>query len=73
MTSGPKPDAERITDLETRSAFQEEAFEELSSVVADQMRQLEALEKKLEVLKEKVESPGAPGSDAPQNDTPPHY
>ena len=73
MTSGPKPDSERITDIETRSAFQEEAFEELSSVVADQMKQLEALEKKLEVLKEKVESPDAPGSDAPQNDPPPHY
>ena len=73
MTSGPKPDGERIADIESRSAFQEQAFEELSAVVAEQMKQLEALEKKLEALKEKVESPGAPGSDAPQNDPPPHY
>ena len=73
MTNGPKPDSERITDIETRSAFQEQAFEEWSAVVAEQMRQLEKLEKKLDELKEKVESPGAPGGDAPQNDPPPHY
>ena len=73
MTNGPKPDSERITDLETRSAFQEHAFEELSEVVADQMRQIDKLEKKLEALKEKVESPGSPAGDAPQNDPPPHY
>jgi SlyX protein len=73
MTNGPKPDSERITDLETRSAFQEHAFEELSEVVADQMRQIDKLEKKLEVLKDKVESPGSPAGDAPQNDPPPHY
>jgi len=73
MTNGPKPESERITDLETRSAFQEEAFEELSAVVAEQMRQLEKLEKRLADLKEKVESPGSPGGDAPQNDPPPHY
>ena len=73
MTSGPKPDGERITNIETRSAFQEQAFEELSAVVAEQMRQLEKREKKLEDLKEKGESPGAPGGDAPQNDPPPHY
>ena len=73
MTNGPKPESERITDLETRSAFQEEAFEELSAVVAEQMRQLEKLEKRLEDLKAKVESSGSPGGDAPQNDPPPHY
>ena len=73
MTNGPKPDSERITDLETRSAFQEHAFEELSEVVAEQMRQIDKLEKRLEELKEKVESPGSPAGDAPQNDPPPHY
>jgi len=73
MTNGPKPESERITDLETRSAFQEEAFEELSAVVAEQMRQIEKLESKLKSLQEKVDSPGAPGGDAPQNDPPPHY
>ena len=69
MTNGPKPDSERITDLETRSAFQEQSHEELSAVVAEQMRQIE----KLEDLKDKVESPGDPGGDAPQDDPPPHY
>ena len=73
MSGAPKSESERITDLETRSAFQEQAFEELSAVVADQMRQLERLESKLKTLQDKVESPGAPGSDAPQNDPPPHY
>ena len=73
MTNGPKADSERITDLETRSAFQEHAFEELSEVVAEQMRQIDKLEKRLEELKEKVESPGSPAGDAPQNDPPPHY
>ena len=73
MTNGPKSDSERITDLETRSAFQEQAYEELSAVVAEQMRQLEKLEKRLEELKDKVESPGDPGGDAPQDAPPPHY
>ena len=73
MSGAPKSESERITDLETRSAFQEQSFEELSAVVADQMRQFEKLEAKLRSLQEKVDSPGAPGSDAPQNDPPPHY
>jgi SlyX protein len=73
MSGAPKSESERITDLETRSAFQEQSFEELSAVVATQMRQIDKLESKLKTLQEKVESPGAPGSDAPQNDPPPHY
>ncbi len=73
MSGEPKSESERITDLETRSAFQEQAFEELSAVVAGQMRQIDKLESKLKTLQDKVESPGAPGSDAPQNDPPPHY
>ena len=73
MSGAPKSESERITDLETRSAFQEQSFEEPSAVVATQMRQIDKLESKLKTLQEKVESPGAPGSDAPQNDPPPHY
>jgi SlyX protein len=73
MSGAPKSESERITDLETRSAFQEQSFEELSAVVAGQMRQIDKLESKLKTLQDKVESPGAPGSDSPQNDPPPHY
>ena len=69
-----EPDVLVLQEIkQVTEAFQEQAFEELSAVVAGQMKQLEALDKKLEALKEKVESPGAPGSDAPQNDPPPHY
>jgi SlyX protein len=71
--SGPKSDGERIVDVETRSAFQEQAFEELSGVVVALARQVEELGKRVEALKEKVEAGGDPGGDAPQNDPPPHY
>ena len=44
-----------------------------AGATADAFTLFERLESKLKTLQDKVESPGAPGSDAPQNDPPPHY
>jgi len=66
----------RITELESRLAFQDDLIEELNSIVGKQQVQLNRLEASLNVIAEKfrgVESQGASGADNPQEETPPHY
>ena len=65
---------ERIIDLESRVAFQEEAIHTLSETLIEQQRTLDSLTRSLEALKERLQtlepSPLQPGETEPP---PPHY
>lgn len=64
----------RIVELETRLAFQEDAIHHLNQTVADQQRQIDALNKLVEQLKQRLQSlsPSPLESDQPEP-PPPHY
>ncbi len=65
---------ERIIDLESRLAFQEEAIHSLSETLIEQQRTIDFLSRSLEALKERLQtlepSPFQPGETEPP---PPHY
>jgi SlyX protein len=65
---------ERLVELETRLAFQEDAIHHLNRTVADQQRLIEALEQRIEQLTERLRnlSPSPLEGDQPEP-PPPHY
>ena len=65
---------ERLIELETRLAFQEDAIHHLNQTVADQRRQIDALEQRIEQLKQRLQSlnPSPLEGDQPEP-PPPHY
>ena len=65
----------RITELETRTAFQEDLMNTLNDVIANQDRQLATLSRKLDLLTEQLEQHGGSdgGSDSTAHEPPPHY
>lgn len=66
----------RFIDLETKLAYQEDANQQLSDVVARQQQQIDALETALRALIDRVNNlqlqEGA-SKDAPADEVPPHY
>ena len=65
---------ERIVELETRLAFQEDAIHHLNQTVAEQRRQLDELGQMVEQLKQRLRtlSPSPLEGDQPEP-PPPHY
>ena len=65
----------RFIDLETRLAYQDDAVNQLSDVIARQARQMDALEAALRTLIERVNTLAQrePGKSDPVDDVPPHY
>lgn len=63
----------RITELEMRTAFQEDALTELNDALVSQQRQLDLLRQELARLREHVLSmqPQEPGDGV--QEVPPHY
>jgi len=61
-----------IVDLEKRIAFQDAAIEELTAVTAEQFKRIEALERKLQLLKDKIES-GDLVKKREDEEPPPHW
>lgn len=62
-------EADRIAELESRIAFQEEAIDKLSDIVARQETDLERLTRMIQILNSEIKSGGIEDSDQP----PPHY
>ncbi len=61
---------QRIIELETRLAYQEQTLSELNEVLAEQLRRQSRLEQALALLRQHVQSLPVPETDdAP----PPHY
>jgi SlyX protein len=65
---------DRIIDLESRLAFQEEAIHTLSETLIEQQRTIDSLSQTMEVLRERLQAleptPLQPGDNEPP---PPHY
>ena len=63
---------ERIIELETRLAFQEQTIQALNGALIDQQRQIDAVQKELQRLHQRIGALGLPdGSNRPE-EPPPH-
>jgi len=66
-------DNERITELETRVAFQESTIQELSDVIARQQQQIEVLQSAHKKLYTRLEEVSQGVAEASVDEVPPHY
>jgi len=64
-------DAERLTDLEIKVAYQDKLIADLEALVRSFGVRLEELSRDLKQLKDAVRSPEVPMG--PANEPPPHY
>ncbi len=67
--------AERLVEIETKIAFQEQTIEDLNDVLYKQQQEIERLGSICDALVKRVKELSAftPGIDAPANEKPPHY
>ena len=68
-------DEQRIIEIETKLAYQEEMLSELNQVLTDQQAQLTSLERISRRLVERLELLGnaGDGDECPADERPPHY
>ena len=64
---------ERLVDIEIKLAHQDQLLVDLDKVVTDQQAKIMQLEELVATLIERVRAIGEGGSDAPQDERPPHY
>ncbi len=64
----------RLTDLETRAAFQDDLLESLNDIVASQQRQIDLMQREIRMLYDQLKSL-SPSEMAGSNEQerPPHY
>lgn len=67
-------DSERITELETKVAYQEYTIKQLNDVVCEQQAQIDTLLKFVDKLKEHLNVSSDGGNIfKPEDEVPPHY
>ncbi len=64
---------ERLTEIEIKLAHQDQLLIDLDRVVTEQQAKIMQLEALCDKLIEKVRSMAQGATDAPHDDTPPHY
>lgn len=64
---------QRLIDLETRQAFQEDTLEQLNEVVIELRRQVDTLIQRLKVAEERLERLEPNIISSLEDDKPPHY
>lgn len=66
---------ERLVEIETKIAFQEQTIKDLNDVLCKQQQEIERLGSICDALVKRVKelSEVTPGIDAPANEKPPHY
>ncbi len=64
---------DKIIDLETRMAYQDDTIQQLSDVIYRQQKQIDKLEKMVELIVGKVQDISSSLPSAPQDEKPPHY
>jgi len=65
---------ERLVDIESKLAHQDQLLIELNDVITDQQAKIMKLEELYSAVVERVRSMGeAPGDDSSQDERPPHY
>jgi uncharacterized coiled-coil protein SlyX len=62
-----------IEQIEIKIAYLEQANAELSDVVYQQRKELESLRAQLSELLRRLDAAQTPMTDAPEDETPPHY
>lgn len=63
----------RLTELEIRFSEQQQVIEDLSEMVISQGKRIEALEKRVKLMKDKLDAVEPGLVDARANEKPPHY
>ncbi len=64
----------RLDTIETKIAYQEQTISELNSVIIEQQKTIDRLEKTLKTVTDKIrEIADSAGSDKGTNSKPPHY
>ena len=67
-------EADRVIELEIKSAYQEDLLQELNKVVAKQQEQIARLEATCQLLHERIKSIQNMGfTTTPETEIPPHY
>lgn len=65
---------ERLTELEIRTAHQEQALEALNQVIIEQQRRIDRLEARIELLTDRIRAlTPAEAADPANEPPPPHY
>jgi SlyX protein len=64
---------DRFEDLEVRFAYQDQLLHELNEVVTRQQAAISALERRCDLLVERIRAMGDTAADAPGDERPPHY
>jgi SlyX protein len=68
---GNSMDDDRLINIETKLAYQEETLAELNQVIYDQQKQITSLEKKIQKLSTQLQN--AEGNSDIKSEPPPHY
>lgn len=66
-------DEERISDLESRIAFQEESIDQLSNIVARQEKELDQLKRMVLILSTQIRNGDSTEAAPSADERPPHY
>ena len=69
----PHDTEQRLTDLEIKASFNEDALDRLNEVVIQQQRQIELLVRELMALKQQRPADNAPAFRSLRDELPPHY
>ncbi|MFP3874243.1 MAG: SlyX family protein [Thiohalophilus sp.] len=64
---------QRIEQLETRVAFQDETLNRLSDIIAGQRRELDRLQQEMAELKDRFREIRIVGANPQESEIPPHY
>lgn len=64
---------QRLTDLEIKASFNEDALDRLNEVVVQQQRQIELLMRELLELRRQPAADNAPAFRSLRDELPPHY
>ncbi|OMH30228.1 SlyX family protein [Motiliproteus sp. MSK22-1] len=65
---------ERIIELETRQAFQDDTIEDLSNTIAKQQRQIDDLTQMVKIINKQMKTlPQDMSADSADEPPPPHY
>jgi SlyX protein len=69
----PQDTEQRLTNLEIKASFNEDALDRLNEVVIRQQRQIELLVRELMELKQQRPADGTPVFRSLRDELPPHY
>lgn len=64
---------DKLIDIETRLAYQDDAIQALSDVVYQQQKQLDRMEKQLQLMLGKLQDLGQNQATKIDHERPPHY